>query len=577
MPCLRMAKKQGNAGSFKPGTSGNPNGRRASSSRSDDIDRMDAIVNTMTGMGMSRDKTSANSYTPDIASCEAGLLLWRGTSLGAAIVESIPGDALRQGYELCIGDEETPQPFTPEKPVPQTAPQVTPQVTPQAKQVKPLRKDARTGFTARARIDHRKYHRIDATDGKDLQESISKHWEDLQVNKLMKETWCYARAGGGGALLIGANDFATDLAQPLDLKKVRSLDYLTPLEARELVPLYYYNDPREPNGLFGKPAVYNLIPYNIGAALPGAAPSLGIVQIHESRLIIFDGPRVTRRTSYGAVAGWGDSVFTRCAPSLLRYLTATQGISSLLADFSQAVYKIKGLAELLLKNKNALRDKMVQVDIMRSIIRAIILDSEEDFERKATPMSGLPESVDRLATALCADARLPASKLFGETPAGLTASGDANIRWYYDEVATEQQDMLVPAIMKLLHIELAIAGEDPAGVNHSIRFNPLWQPSGKEQAEERFIIAQADAIYMDHDVYSPEECAASHYGGDQYSPDIHLDFDARAAMDSAVAPTVDANPQPDPILPPGNDPNASAGNQSAGDTDGAAPGKVKGE
>jgi len=551
-----MRRKQANAGQFKPGQSGNPNGRKP---RTDSDGRTDAIISAITGMGqIGRDKTSSESYCPDITSAEAGMLLWRGLALGAQIVEGPPSDALRQGFELHIGDQAAPDPFTPIKPDPVAAP-VAP--NPKAKMLqKQDHHPSMYSRTYRARLDaaRAQCRRMDASedaDGKELQENISKHWEDIGVRPILKEAWSYSRATGGGAALIGANDFTTDLSKPLDLKNVRSLDYLTPLEGRELVPVYYYNDPRQDGGKFGKPAVYQLVPYNVGAPVPGTKQQNNVIMIHESRLLIFEGPRVTRRIQSGASSGWPDSVFTRCARSLLRYESAMQGASVLMSDFAQAVYKVKGLADLLVKNKNALTNKMVQVDLMRSIVRAIILDADgEDFERKATPMSGFPETLDRLATNLAADARQPQSKLFGQDPAGLNASGDTNVRWYYDDIAGMQGDILVPQLMKLLRIELAIAGEDPDTTNHSITFPPLWQPTGKEQAEERFFIAQTDQIYIVNDVYTPEETANSHFGGEQYDPDIRIDFDARAAMDAAVAPTVEAKPKPDVLPPDANTP-----------------------
>jgi phage-related protein (TIGR01555 family) len=553
-----MAKKQANAGQFPKGVSGNPRGRQRKDADETES-RTDAIISAITGMGViGRDKTSSECYSPDITSAEAGMLLWRGLALGAQIVEGPPSDALRQGFEIHIGDQRAPEPFTPVKPDPVAAvPPPNPKAKMQAKQDQHPSMYKRT-YAARIDAARARRRRMDEggedADGKELQEHISKHWEDIGVKQVLKEAWCYGRACGGGAALIGANDYTTDLAKPLDMKNVRSLDYLTPLEGRELVPIYRYNNPRQDGGKFGKPAIFQLVPYNVGAPVPGTQQQNNVIMIHESRLVIFEGNRVTRRVQSGASSGWPDSVFTRCARSLLRYESAMQGASVLMSDFAQAVYKVKGLADLLTKNKNALVNKMVQVDMMRSIVRAMILDADgEDFERKATPMSGYPETLDRLATNLAADARQPQSKLFGQDPAGLNASGDTNVRWYYDDIAGMQQDILVPALMKLLRIELAIAGEDPDTVNHSLTFPPLWQPTGKEQAEERFIIAQTDQIYMMNDVYTPEETANSHFGGDQFNPDIHIDFDARAAMDAAVAPTVDAKPQPDPIIP---DPNA---------------------
>jgi hypothetical protein len=141
-------------------------------------------------------------------------------------------------------------------------------------------------------------------------------------------------------------------------------------------------------------------------------------------------------------------------------------------------------------------------------------------------------------------------------------------------VAGEQQDHVLPAIMRLLEIELVINGEDPTTVNHSVRFKPLWQPTDQETAASRFSQAQTDQIYIVNDVLSAEEVTNSRFGGDQYSYETRVDFEARAAQNAIVAPTVDAKPAADPVqpIPPNN--NTAAAGQAAGGVDDKQPANV---
>lgn len=562
MPChgLFMAKKA-NAGSFKEGHEGLKRSHADQAAA-----RTDALVNALTGQGViGRDKTSCNNFCVDVVTSEQGMQLYRGNPIGARIVDNPVQAATRQGYELCIGDDDTPETYKPETPEAVAAKAPAFNSSSRRPTTDWFQHPGAHYRKVAARIDHRRHVHMDASDdGKNLSEDISKHFEDLNVTPLIKEAWCYARAANGGALLIGANDYTTDLRQPLDLRKVRSLDYLTPIEARELIPIYYYNNPRQPGGKFGLPAVYQLVPFNVGAPPPGEAQPESVIQIHESRLLVFDGVRVSRR-NWGSTTGWGDNIFTRIGRALTQWDASAQGAAALMADFAQAVYKVKGLADLLGKNKNALLDKMVQVDLMRSILRAMILDADgEDFERKATPMTGFSDTMDRQASNLSAAAGQPLSLIFGQAPAGLNATGDSDIRWFYDQVASEQHQTMAPQLMKLVAIELAARGQDPSTINHSIRFKPLWQPTDQETAQARLAQAQTDQIYIVNDVVAPEEIALSRFGGDQYSYETRVDFDARAAMMAPVAPTVDAKPQPDPIPA---DPNAPAVDSAEGQPD----------
>jgi phage-related protein (TIGR01555 family) len=548
------------SGRFAPGESGNPKGRP----RKDALDRdalerrLDGWLNQTTGMGVrGRDKAMDTEFCPEVVTWVNGQSIWKGDPIGARIVEVIPSEATRQGFELCIGDDDSPDRYTPPEPKAiaqtNTLPSKPPAGRVATKDVLEWARKHPSAFERRYRARGARPHR-DAGDAKPLQEAVSKRLEDLKALAKIKECMCHERADGGAAMLIGANDYTTDLRQPLDLKRVRGVNFLTPLEAVEITPLYYYNDPFAPR--FGEAAIYQLVPYTIGSPVaPDVSPR--VTQIHESRLLIFPGVRVTRRSTQTAAAGWGDSVFTRVLRALRAFNTGHQNAETLLSDFAQAVYKIKGLAELITKNPNALTDSMMNVELGRSIARAVVIDAEEEFERKSTSLAGYADVLDRLAMWLAAVADMPLTLLMGQSPAGMNATGASDIRFFYDRAASVQHLRVAPPVMRLTEILLASMGEDPDKINHSIKFKPLWQPTEKEIAEAHFTQAQADAVYLDREVCSPEEIALSRFGGDQYSFETRIDFDARVAQEAVVAPTVNANPKPDPILQVGPTPEAA--------------------
>lgn len=562
MPWLCMARKA-NAGSFQPGHSGNPAGSKPAGITQASLNaRLDAWMNSATGMGvLGKDKAMYTGFEMDLVDPESGLCLWRGDPIAARLVEVPPNECMRQGYELCIGDDDGPERYTP----PDVAPAQPQHGNPigvaagsppkqaananAGKKMDAARALAKKHPSAFARITRRAIARMrmDAGDAKPLQEAITKKLTEIKANNIIRECMCYERAGGGAAALIGANDFTTDLRMPLELKKIRSLDYLTPLEAREIIPLYYYNDPFKPK--FGEPAIYQLVPYVIGNSVDGSY-SPKVTQIHESRLLVFPGIRCTRRNIASAIAGWGDNIFTRVIRALKSYNTGYQNAEILLSDFAQAVYKIKGLAKLIAENPNALTDSMMNVELGRSIARAVVIDEDESFERKSTTMSGYPETLDRMAQNLAAAGDMPLTLLMGVSPAGMNATGASDIRFFYDRIASMQTNRVAPLLLRLVEILLATMGEDPQKVNHSIRFKPLWQPTEKEIAEAHFIQAQADNLYITNATVSPEEIGLSRWGGDQYSYETRIDFEARAAMEAVTPPPVDADPPQPPLVMP---------------------------
>ena len=71
-----------------------------------------------------------------------------------------------------------------------------------------------------------------------------------------------------------------------------------------------------------------------------------------------------------------------------------QSIANLMADMSQAVMKINGLAQLISNDQKTLQTRMQMVDMSRSSGRMLYIDAEnEEFERTATPMTGVADTV----------------------------------------------------------------------------------------------------------------------------------------------------------------------------------------
>lgn len=475
---------RGNPNWKKGGPSPNPTGKSNKK-----LIKSDGWENVLTGLGvMGRDKRLQTVHQASPVTWEEAESLWRGDDLAARIIETVPNEMLRQGFEFHDESE------------------------------------------------------------KELEEYVTDRWDELDLYGTLWEALTYERAYGGGAILLGANDGATDLTEPLDVARVRSFDWITALEPRELTPVYWYNNPRAPK--FGKPAIYQLNPISPGAGQLSTnsfvAPT---TQVHESRLIIFPGIKVSRR-QYGELSGWGDSVLTR-ANAVLRDFNISWGAAgTLVSDFAQAVFKIEGLANLFASdNTDAVKARMQAMDYARSVVRAIVVDSNEDFERKSTPVTGLPELLDRFATRLAAAADMPLTLLMGQSPAGLNATGESDIRFFYDRVKAAQHRKLKPAIERIT--ALILANNTPNGKNNnhywSIEFNPLWQPTEKEKAETRLIVAQTDQIYIANGVVSPEEVAISRFGGDDYSIDMLVDFKARESLEPAAPEPVTSEEPEDPV------------------------------
>lgn len=464
--------------------------RRAAKVQDSRATRADRWVNFLTAIGYSqRDKTQNAVFELENVNEQEAEDLWRGDDMGSKIVSKPVEDMFRQGYLLKIGG--------------------------------------------------------DVKNKEDVERYVLSRMADLQVDARYKLANEYRRAYGGGGVLLGVDDGQTDFTRPLNFDKVRALRYLTVMRPRELMPYRWYRDPTLPK--YGEPEIYSIVPDTETDFRKANLKQYQ--QVHETRIVIFRGVVVSRR-HLRENNGWGDSVFVRLLNLLAQFHQVWGGSANLLADFSQAVLKIKGLAELLSGNKrDVVMNRAAAIDMSRSIARSVILDSEESWERQPTPLAGYPDMIDRWMLRLAAAVDMPVSLLYGQAPAGLNATGDSDIRWYYDRIASQQIEILEPPLEYVIRIlfrakDGATKGVEPDTWN--VKFNSLWQMSDKEKAERNKLQAEADEKMVLNSICTEDEIAQSRFGGEDYSLDTKLDTEARDIMARAIKEREQAKATQDP-------------------------------
>lgn len=421
--------------------------------------RSDGWISALTGFGGPKDRRESAHGALRFIDSQTAETLWRSDDIAARIVETIPNESLRSGFEINLEDKE-------------------------------------------------------------VSEKVMSRVEDLRVVPSFLRAMYFARAYGGGAIWPVINDGEKDLSKPLNLDRIPRIEHLLVFEGpRELTPVSYYTGIDSPK--LGRPEIYTLSPRSSGG---GGVTTTGQA-IHESRLIVFDGIRVGRGQT-GRQNGWGDSVFSRVYEVLRDYGIAWSSAAVLLHEFSQASFKIKGLANLLAKDRDQAIVKRIQaVELARSTINAVLMDSEEEYERKQTPVAGLKELLDGFGQRVSAAANMPTTLLMSVSPGGLNATGESDIRFFYDRVDVDRTLFVKPLLEQMIQVILRSKEGPTGGVEPevwSVSFNPLWQESDQDQAATRKTIAETDNIYVQMQAVTPEEIAVSRFGGDTYSAETVL-------------------------------------------------------
>ncbi len=363
----------------------------------------------------------------------------------------------------------------------------------------------------------------------DPEGKVTTKLDQLDVRSHLVEAMTWARLYGGSVMILGAND-GQDLRAPINDDRVNAFDWLHVLDRHDVDIMQNYQDPS--TAKYGRPELYRI---RTASVSPGSVIAAGEAIVHESRVIRFDGVATGRRRMI-ANAGWCDGVVERSYPVVRDFNAAFGGACNLLQDFAQATFKIKGLAAALLADNGskAILQRLQLLDVARSSMRAIPLDSEgEEFERHATPLTGLPEVLDRICSRLSAATDIPVTLLMGETPGGLNASGDSDHRFFYNKVRSIQETRLRPVLARLIKLAAKAVGARPQNIDDNAQgdfpftFRPLWQPNQSEIADTRLKAAQADQIYYGLGVLDAGEIAISRFGGDRYSLETTLDTEGR--------------------------------------------------
>ena len=351
---------------------------------------------------------------------------------------------------------------------------------------------------------------------------------ELDIDGKLQEAWTWGRAYGGALLIVGAEGGGMPW-EPLNIAAVREVRFLNVVDRRYAFVEKYYADPLAPN--FGKPEVYG-----IRNSITGM-----VSFVHESRCIRFDGVPVDLRKQR-ELQGWSYSVLQRPYDVIRQFAMTFQAAGVLVADASQAVFKMKGLFDMVASGEKArLETRMRLIDMSRSAGRAVLLDSDgEDFKREATHFAGLPDMLDRFGQRLAASVDTPVTRLLGISPGGLNATGESDTRHWYDSIAGQQKKHLSPRVVRLYQMLSAGKMKDL-----SVEWCPLHEPTDKEKAEVEKTKAETDKIRIDSGVLYPQEVALARFGKST-NGEIEIDEDEREESLEAEKELA-ANP-PDPAL-----------------------------
>lgn len=425
-----------------------------------DDNRVDGWMNILNGLGVrGRDKTTAICFRSCVIFSPIELdELYRADGLTKRVIDIVPAEMLRQGFEI---------------------------------------------------------------DGDPEGEVLGK-FEELDVNCKLNELISWSRLYGGAIAVMGIAD-GRPLNEPVNVENIKSVNWLQVFDRWQVQINYDYISTDLNDENYGLPLFYQVTDYRTGA----------MFVVHFSRVLRMDwGQLPPRARNWNQ--GWGDSVMVSIYNELKNYGAAFANTSAIMQDFVNGILKIPGLSNSLVQScDEADRTIMKRLDfanLSKGVTNMMVLDGEEIYEKLSTNVAGISDLLDRFMLSVSSVTGIPITLLFGRAPAGLNATGDADIRNFYDMVKQYQEMKLKPVLEKLIFYIMKSEYSSFNGVepdNWSIQFTPLWQNTEEQEAVMRRTVAETDAIYIDRGVLDPTEVAVSRFGGDRWSMNTIIDEEAR--------------------------------------------------
>lgn len=311
----------------------------------------------------------------------------------------------------------------------------------------------------------------------DLKSAMSR----LKISQSMASNIKWGRLYGGslGVLQIKGQNMAT----PLDLDTVAKDQFqgIVVYDRWQLNPVLNQLIDSGPD--MGLPAFYQIV-NDPRMTQPNADTATGQVTVHHSRVVRYTGIDLPYFQAITEMM-WGESVLERLWDRLISFDNSTLSAASLVDRANLRTVGIDKLREVVSNGGAAYQGLLAQFEMMRLMQvneGLTLLDKEDTFESTAYSFAGLADMLIQFGQQLSGGSGVPLVRLFGQSPAGLSATGEADMRMYYDNINAQQEAKLRNPYEILLKVMWRSTFGKPAPKDLKFVFTPLWQMSATDKA-----------------------------------------------------------------------------------------------
>ena len=171
-----------------------------------------------------------------------------------------------------------------------------------------------------------------------------------------------------------------------------------------------------------------------------------VLMVHASRVLRFDGIE-PMGMSFEGPSAFGGSLMGYALDAALRDSAISSAITHLSQESSVATLKVKHLDERVSSHGfNASDDPTPSItelvegfDEMRSVWRTNVIDADSDLTRTEVRWNGLSQVEAETWVRMAAIANIPATRLMGQSPVGMNATGESDLVNYALSVKSRQE------------------------------------------------------------------------------------------------------------------------------------------
>lgn len=327
----------------------------------------------------------------------------------------------------------------------------------------------------------REWYKLKGSYTPEALDALDKVERDTRLRERINEGMRWGRLYGGAAGLIMI-DGQDDLSKPLDT------DMIYPGSFKGLYILDRWQ---------GVTPNMELV-FEGGDPVPESysitdAQGHTVVNVHHSRVVRFTG-RDLPYLERVAEMYWGESEVEALYKDVVAHDNVSANMAALTFQANINTMEVKGLEQLFSIGSTQAQRRFWNVMQAQSVLRSNfgtqLVEQGNQIKNTQYTFTGLQEVYESMCLNLCGASHYPMTKLFGRSPAGMNATGESDLKNYYDYVDSQREAKARPVLQKLLPV-LAMSAWGTIPDDLDFTFPPLWTPTAKETAEIALKKAQA--------------------------------------------------------------------------------------